>query len=87
MPKYEKTCLDNQHIFIQLAFDTFGFLANEDVGLLNQVQWVMNSNVMIHRSIDAVFKDWFTQFKNACGAACCTFALCLDVNTSYLSNH
>jgi hypothetical protein len=26
MTKHEKTCFDNQHIFIPFAFDTFGFL-------------------------------------------------------------
>ncbi|KAM0063138.1 putative exostosin [Helianthus debilis subsp. tardiflorus] len=25
--KHEKACLDNQHVFIPFAFDTFGFLA------------------------------------------------------------
>ncbi|MFS8005374.1 hypothetical protein Hanom_Chr13g01236541 [Helianthus anomalus] len=27
--KHEKACLDNQHVFIPFAFDTFGFLAPE----------------------------------------------------------
>ncbi|GKC03514.1 putative reverse transcriptase domain-containing protein, partial [Tanacetum coccineum] len=53
--KHEKTCIENQHVFIPLAFDTFGFLAPEAVELLNRVQWVMNSNVMMPRSTNVVF--------------------------------
>ncbi|MFS8014117.1 hypothetical protein Hanom_Chr15g01340861 [Helianthus anomalus] len=54
--KHEKACLDNQHVFIPFAFDTFGFLAPEAVDLLNRVQRVMHSNVMTPRSMDVVFK-------------------------------
>ncbi|GKE51745.1 hypothetical protein Tco_1486901, partial [Tanacetum coccineum] len=32
--KHEKTCFENQHVFIPFAFDTFGFLAPEAVELL-----------------------------------------------------
>jgi hypothetical protein len=32
--KHEKTCSDNQHAFIPLVFDTFGFLAPDVVDLL-----------------------------------------------------
>ncbi|GJS95013.1 hypothetical protein Tco_0801981 [Tanacetum coccineum] len=53
--KHEKTCFENQHVFIPFAFDTFGFLAPEAVELLTRVQRVMNSNVMTHRSKNVVF--------------------------------
>nr|GEZ20429.1 putative reverse transcriptase domain-containing protein [Tanacetum cinerariifolium] len=33
--KHEKACIENQHVFIPFAFDTFGFLASEAVELLN----------------------------------------------------
>ncbi|KAF5770941.1 hypothetical protein HanXRQr2_Chr14g0665051 [Helianthus annuus] len=48
--KHEKTCLDNQHVFIQFAFDTFGFLTPEAVDLLSRVHRVMHSNAMTPRS-------------------------------------
>ena len=54
--KHEKTCIENQHVFIPFAFDTFGFLAPEAVELLNRVQRVMHSNIMSPRSMDVVFK-------------------------------
>ncbi|GJV93107.1 hypothetical protein Tco_1540920 [Tanacetum coccineum] len=53
--KHEKACIENQHVFIPFAFDTFGFLAPEAVELLTRVQGVMNSNVMTPRSINVVF--------------------------------
>ncbi|GJU13398.1 hypothetical protein Tco_1135794 [Tanacetum coccineum] len=53
--KHEKACIENQHVFIPFAFDTFGFLAPEAVELLTRVQRVMNSNVMTPRSIIVVF--------------------------------
>jgi len=53
--KHKKTCSDNQHAFIPFAFDTFGFLAPEVVGLLHRVQKVMHSNVMSPRSMNVVF--------------------------------
>jgi len=46
---------DNQHAFIQFAFDTFYFLAPKDVDLLHRVQRVMHSNVMSPRSTNVVF--------------------------------
>ncbi|GKC10586.1 hypothetical protein Tco_1007368 [Tanacetum coccineum] len=36
--KHEKSCIENQHVFVPFAFDTFGFLAPEAVALLNRVQ-------------------------------------------------
>nr|GEZ51745.1 reverse transcriptase domain-containing protein [Tanacetum cinerariifolium] len=35
--KHEKACIENQHVFIPFAFDTFGFLAPEAVELLSRV--------------------------------------------------
>ncbi|KAJ0558615.1 putative exostosin [Helianthus annuus] len=54
--KHEKACLDNQHVFIPFAFDTFGFLAIEAVDLLSRVQRVMHSNVMTPRSMYVAFR-------------------------------
>ncbi|KAJ0789635.1 putative exostosin [Helianthus annuus] len=42
--KHEKACLENQHVFVPFAFDTFGGLAPDAVRLLNRVQKVVNSN-------------------------------------------
>nr|GEV17998.1 putative exostosin-like protein [Tanacetum cinerariifolium] len=42
--KHEKACLENQHVFIPFAFDTFGFLAPETEKFLNRVQRVVQSN-------------------------------------------
>ncbi|KAJ0799682.1 putative exostosin [Helianthus annuus] len=42
--KHEKACLENQHVFVPFAFDTFGGLAPNAVRLLNRVQKVVNSN-------------------------------------------
>ncbi|GJW15934.1 hypothetical protein Tco_0020067, partial [Tanacetum coccineum] len=53
--KHEKACIENQHVIIPFAFDTFGFLASEAVKLLNRVQRDMNSNV---RRIDPHM--WFS---------------------------
>ena len=36
--KYENLYMENQDLFIQFAFDTFGFLAPDVVELLNRVQ-------------------------------------------------
>ncbi|GKA91738.1 hypothetical protein Tco_0813663 [Tanacetum coccineum] len=54
--KYEKSCIENQHVFILFAFNTFGFLAPEAVKLLSRVQRVMHSNVMTPRSTNVIFK-------------------------------
>ncbi|KAI3506918.1 hypothetical protein L1887_21559 [Cichorium endivia] len=43
--KHEKTCIENQHVFIPFAFDTFGFLAPETVELLNRVQQMHDEDV------------------------------------------
>nr|GEY23602.1 auxilin-like protein [Tanacetum cinerariifolium] len=36
--KHEKACIENQHVFVPFAFDTFGFLAPEAVELLNRLE-------------------------------------------------
>ncbi|GKA41099.1 hypothetical protein Tco_0733692 [Tanacetum coccineum] len=55
--KHEKACIENQHVFIPFAFDTFGFLASDGgVELLSRVQRVMHSNVMTPRLTYVVFK-------------------------------
>jgi hypothetical protein len=54
--KHEKTCKDNQHAFIQFAFDTFDFLAPEVVSLMQRVQKVMNTNVVSPIAMNIVFK-------------------------------
>ncbi|GKA46780.1 hypothetical protein Tco_0739663 [Tanacetum coccineum] len=53
--KHEKACIENQHVFILFAFDTFGFPAPEAVKLLNRFKRGMNSNVMTPRSANVVF--------------------------------
>nr|GEZ71327.1 signal recognition particle, SRP19 subunit [Tanacetum cinerariifolium] len=54
--KHEKSCIENQHMFIPFAFDTFGFFAPEAVELLSRVQRIMHINIMTPRSTDVVFK-------------------------------
>ena len=54
--KHERSCMENQHVFIPFAFDTFGFLAPDAVELLKRVQRIMHSNVISPRSSDVVFK-------------------------------
>ncbi|GKC99857.1 hypothetical protein Tco_1170132 [Tanacetum coccineum] len=39
--KHEKACLENQHVFIPFAFDTFGFLAPEAEEFFTRVQRVV----------------------------------------------
>ncbi|GJV15438.1 hypothetical protein Tco_1360761 [Tanacetum coccineum] len=55
LTKHEKACIENQHVFIPFAFDTFSFLTPEAMELLNRFQQVMNSNVMTLRSTNVVF--------------------------------
>nr|GEW31748.1 putative reverse transcriptase domain-containing protein [Tanacetum cinerariifolium] len=54
--KHKKACIENKHVFIPFAFDTFGFLTPEAVELLSRVQRVMHSNVMTPKSLYVVFK-------------------------------
>nr|GEW07484.1 auxilin-like protein [Tanacetum cinerariifolium] len=61
--KHEKACIENQHVFIPFAFETFGFLTPEAMELLSRVQRVMHSNVMTPRSTNVVFNVLALQFK------------------------
>jgi hypothetical protein len=54
--KHEKAYSDNQHIFIQFAFDTFSFLAPEVVDLFKRVQRVMHNNIVSLRSLNVIFR-------------------------------
>jgi hypothetical protein len=54
--KHDKTCANNQHVFILFAFDTVGFLAPEAVNLLKRVQNVMYNNIIFPRSMNIVFQ-------------------------------
>jgi hypothetical protein len=57
VPKHEKTCSDNQHVFIPFVFDTFGLLAPDAVNIWKRVQRVIHiMNVVFPRSLDVVFK-------------------------------
>ncbi|KAJ0779443.1 putative exostosin [Helianthus annuus] len=42
--KHVKTCVENQHVFVPFAFDTFGSLAPEAIKFLTRVQRVINNN-------------------------------------------
>ncbi|KAI3704356.1 hypothetical protein L1987_74574 [Smallanthus sonchifolius] len=53
--KHEKAFLENQHVFIPFAFDTFGFLAPETVEFLNRVQRVVHSNISAPKTQSFVF--------------------------------
>nr|GEW29535.1 RNA-directed DNA polymerase, eukaryota [Tanacetum cinerariifolium] len=54
--KHEKACIENQHVFILFAFDTFDFLAPEAVELLSRVQRVIHNNVITPKSTGVIFK-------------------------------
>ncbi|KAK2422181.1 hypothetical protein QL285_032735 [Trifolium repens] len=53
--KHDKTYFDNQHPFIPLAFETFGFLAPEVTSLLQRVQKIMPNNVVSPRAKNVIF--------------------------------
>ncbi|GJW20264.1 hypothetical protein Tco_0030886 [Tanacetum coccineum] len=53
--KHEKACLENQHVFIPFAFDTFGFLAPEAEEFLNRVQRVVQSNFSTPKTENFIF--------------------------------
>ncbi|GJV36961.1 hypothetical protein Tco_1409438 [Tanacetum coccineum] len=44
--KHDKACLENQHVFIPFAFDTFGFLAPEADEFLTRVQRVVQRSML-----------------------------------------
>jgi hypothetical protein len=51
----DKTCYDNQHVFMPFVFDIFGFLTSDVVDILRRVQKVMHNNVMSHKFMNVVF--------------------------------
>ncbi|KAK1411384.1 hypothetical protein QVD17_37932 [Tagetes erecta] len=53
--KHETACLENQHVFIPFAFDTFGSLAPEAVRFLERVQKVVHSDSQSPRNQGFVF--------------------------------
>nr|GEV86612.1 putative exostosin-like protein [Tanacetum cinerariifolium] len=53
--KHEKACLENQHVIIPFAFDTFGFLAPETEKFLNRVQRVVQSNCSTPKAQNFIF--------------------------------
>nr|GEV06728.1 auxilin-like protein [Tanacetum cinerariifolium] len=53
--KHEKACLENQHVFIPFAFDTFGFLAPETEKFLNRVQRVVQKE-MTREAIEKIYE-------------------------------
>ncbi|KAK1422142.1 hypothetical protein QVD17_25051 [Tagetes erecta] len=53
--KHEKACLENQHVFIPFAFDTFGFLAPKAVEFLNRVKRVVHSNSSSAKTQNFIF--------------------------------
>jgi len=54
--KHEQTYIENQHVFLPFAFDTFGFLASDVVEILKRVQRILHGNVVSLKSSDVVFK-------------------------------
>ena len=53
--KHAKACEENQHVFVPLAFDTFGSLAPEAIRFLTRVQRVVHSNVSTPKGQGYVF--------------------------------
>ncbi|MFS7983207.1 putative exostosin [Helianthus anomalus] len=63
--KHEKACIENQHVFVPFAFDTFGALAPDAVRF--RVQQVVSSNV---KGQNFVFSRVGFAIQNGVGAAC-----------------
>ncbi|KAL8106507.1 hypothetical protein AgCh_023321 [Apium graveolens] len=53
--KHDEACKNNQHVFMPFAFDTFEFLASDDVEFPRRVHKIMNKNVMTADSADYNF--------------------------------
>ena len=53
--KHEKACIENQHVFVPFAFDTFGALAPDAVRFLKRVQQVVSSNTAHVKGQNFVF--------------------------------
>lgn len=56
MKKHEQTCMENQHVFIQCTFDTFGFFTLDVEKLHNRVvQQVIHSNAITPKIYESSF--------------------------------
>ncbi|MFS8029156.1 putative exostosin [Helianthus anomalus] len=53
--KHEKACIENQHVFVPFAFDTFDALAPDAVRFLKRVQQVVSSNTAHVKGQNFVF--------------------------------
>ncbi|MFS7925874.1 putative exostosin [Helianthus anomalus] len=53
--KHEKACIENQHVLVPFAFDTFGALAPDAVRFLKRVQQVVSSNTVHVKGQNFVF--------------------------------
>ncbi|MFS7963785.1 putative exostosin [Helianthus anomalus] len=53
--KHEKACIENQHVFVPFAFDTFGAFATDAVRFLKRVQQVASSNTAHVKGQNFVF--------------------------------
>ncbi|MFS8009990.1 putative soyasaponin III rhamnosyltransferase [Helianthus anomalus] len=53
--KHKKACIENQHVFVPFAFDTFGALAPDSVRFLKRVQQVVSSNTAHVKGQNFVF--------------------------------
>ncbi|MFS8022418.1 putative exostosin [Helianthus anomalus] len=53
--KHEKACIENQHVFVPFAFDTFGALAPDAMRFLKRVQQVVSSNTAHVKGQNFVF--------------------------------
>lgn len=46
----------DQRAFMPFVFDTFEFLAQKIIDLLQEIQSLMNNNLISHKSMNIVFK-------------------------------
>ncbi|MFS7917653.1 putative exostosin [Helianthus anomalus] len=53
--KHEKACIENEHVFLPFAFDTFGALSPDAVRFLKRVQPVVSSNTAHVKGQNFVF--------------------------------
>ncbi|MFS7949826.1 putative exostosin [Helianthus anomalus] len=79
--KHEKACIENQHVFVPFALDTFGALAPDAVPFLKRVQQVVSSNTAHVKVQNFVFSRVGFAIQNfvfssyserGSGAACCS---------------
>ncbi|KAJ0811416.1 hypothetical protein HanPSC8_Chr17g0750461 [Helianthus annuus] len=71
--KHENACAENQHVFIPLAFDTFGFFAPEAVGFWTECR---GSSQQFHdaKVQNFIFSRTGFAIKKGRNAACSPFA-------------